>query len=716
MRPTGRETAPLRALLGFLLGLLLPLGVAAQEAPPGAEPPAQVKAFVELLDDPGVRAWLRQQLADAPEPAPVDVASPAAEPDAAVRAIERLREHRQVIAAALPTLARDLGQAFGRLRAEVSELGLLFLLPLVIAFVGAGYLAEYLFGRASRRLRRRVLDASERTIAERVLKLGLRLLLALSGVLVFALGSLGAFLIFDWPPLFRAVAERLLIAFLLLRLGLVLARILLQPRLPKLRVLPVSDAEARFWYRRWAAFLGVFAFGWAIARSLRLLGAPDATVAIVAYLLGIGLVAVAIETIANRRRGVVAAAGEDENGAAVPSAVPTLLAIGYVLLIYGLWLLGAMYAFWLALVAGVLPAAISVTQRAVNNLLRPVGTMQSAETDPPSILAAVVERGARAALIVGAALFLAWAWGIDLDAVARGETGLGRIASGLISVVVIALLADFGWHVARTAIDVTLHGATVEGDLDPQEARRRARLRTLLPIARNMLLVLVAVTAGLMALASLGVQIGPLIAGAGVIGVAVGFGAQTLVKDIISGVFYLLDDAFRVGEYIVSGSFKGTVESFSLRSIKLRHHRGALFTVPFGSLGAIQNLSRDWVIDKLAVNVPFDTDLAKMKAIVKQIGKELAADPELAPNIIEPLKLQGVQAMGQFAMEVRMKMKTKPGEQFVIRRRAWAMLMKRLPEAGIQVALPTVQVSSGEAGPAARAAQALELAEKQAAE
>ena len=152
-------------------------------------------------------------------------------------------------------------------------------------------------------------------------------------------------------------------------------------------------------------------------------------------------------------------------------------------------------------------------------------------------------------------------------------------------------------------------------------------MRTLLPILRNVLFVLVVVTTVLMALAALGVQIGPLIAGAGVVGVAIGFGAQTVVKDIISGMFYLLDDAFRVGEYIVSGSYKGTVESFSLRSIKLRHQRGPLYTVPFGELGAIQNMSRDWVIDKLMVNVTYDTDLDKMKKVVKQVGKELPADP-----------------------------------------------------------------------------------------
>jgi moderate conductance mechanosensitive channel len=213
----------------------------------------------------------------------------------------------------------------------------------------------------------------------------------------------------------------------------------------------------------------------------------------------------------------------------------------------------------------------------------------------------------------------------------------------------------------------------------------------------------------LMALSALGVEVGPLIAGAGVVGVAIGFGAQTLVKDIISGMFYLLDDAFRVGEYIVSGSYKGTVESFSLRSIKLRHHRGYLYTVPFGELGAIQNMSRDWVIDKLNVSVIYDTDLDRVKKIIKQIGKELQADPELAPHIIETLKMQGVEQFGDFAIEIRLKMMTKPGEQFVIRRRAYALIKKAFDANGIEFAFPTVTVAGGGEPTVAAAQKGLEL-------
>src|SRR5215831_12102903 len=208
-----------------------------------------------------------------------------------------------------------------------------------------------------------------------------------------------------------------------------------------------------------------------------------------------------------------------------------------------------------------------------------------------------------------------------------------------------------------------------------------------------MLFVFIFVLAAMMGLSSLGVQIGPLIASAGVVGVAIGFGAQTLVKDVISGMFYLLDDAFRVGEYIQSGNYKGTVESFSLRSVKLRHHRGPLYTVPFGALGAIQNMSRDWVIDKLGVGVTYDTDLDKVKKIIKQIGKDLNEDPELAPKILETLKMQGVGQFGDFAIQIQMKMMTQPGEQFVIRRRAYAMIKKEFDARGIKFAFPTVQVA-----------------------
>ena len=210
-------------------------------------------------------------------------------------------------------------------------------------------------------------------------------------------------------------------------------------------------------------------------------------------------------------------------------------------------------------------------------------------------------------------------------------------------------------------------------------------------------------------LSSLGVEIAPPIAGAGIFGVAVAFGSQTLVKDVISGIFYLLDDAFRVGEYIQSGSYKGTVESLGFRSVKLRHHRGPIFTIPYEHPGAVESMSRDWVIDKMAINVAYDTDLDKAKKVIKQVGKEPAADPEFAPHIIEPLNMQGVGQFGDFAIQLRMKMMTRPGEQFVIQRKAYAMLEKAFDESGIRFAFPTVQMAGCGEAESAAARQVLTL-------
>jgi small-conductance mechanosensitive channel len=293
-----------------------------------------------------------------------------------------------------------------------------------------------------------------------------------------------------------------------------------------------------------------------------------------------------------------------------------------------------------------------------------------------------------------------------------------RLVRGALTSVVVLLLADFVWQVSKAAVGAKLADTDVAAEPGTEAAVRQARLRTLLPIFLNILFVVIAVLAGLTALGALGVEIGPLIAGAGVFGVAVGFGAQTLVKDVISGVFYLLDDAFRIGEYIQSGSYKGTVESFSLRSVKLRHHRGSVYTVPFGQLGAVQNMSRDWVIDKFQIGVTYDTDLEKARKLIKQIGQDMAANPEFAANIIEPLKMQGVEQFGDFAIQIRMKMTTRPGEQFVIRRKALARIKQAFDENGIRFAFPTVHVAGGEEAVPAAAQHIMERlsSEKPAAE
>ena len=242
----------------------------------------------------------------------------------------------------------------------------------------------------------------------------------------------------------------------------------------------------------------------------------------------------------------------------------------------------------------------------------------------------VAIRAGRILLALFAIVLFGWLWGIDLFDMAAG--GLGeRVVSTLVDVGLTLLVAYVGWELAKTAIDRRL--ALEQDAVGPSEVggegggQGASRVKTLLPLFRKFLMVALATMMVMVVLSSLGVDIGPLLAGAGVVGIAIGFGAQTLVRDIVSGVFFLLDDAFRLGEYIEVGDIRGTVENISIRSLRLRHHRGALHTVPFGEIQHLTNHSRDWVIMKLQFRVPYDTDLQKVKKIFKKIGAEMAADP-----------------------------------------------------------------------------------------
>jgi len=215
---------------------------------------------------------------------------------------------------------------------------------------------------------------------------------------------------------------------------------------------------------------------------------------------------------------------------------------------------------------------------------------------------------------------------------------------------------------------------------------------TLLVLLRKFVLAVMVVMVVLIILASLGVNIGPLIAGAGVIGLAIGFGAQTLVKDIIAGVFFLIDDAFRVGDFIESGGTKGMVEHISLRSLRLRNPRGPIHTIPFGDMGTVTNNSRDYIISKLDFRVRYDTDVDKVRKIIKQINKKIMQDEEMGPVMLGKLKSQGVRELDDSAMVMRVKFKTIPGEQFVIKREVFRMMQEAFRENGIEFAHRNVTV------------------------
>ena len=187
------------------------------------------------------------------------------------------------------------------------------------------------------------------------------------------------------------------------------------------------------------------------------------------------------------------------------------------------------------------------------------------------------------------------------------------------------------------------------------------RSYTLLPILIKFIGIVLVVMVTLIVLSSMGVNIGPLMAGAGVGGLAIGFGAQMLVADVLSGIFYLVDDAFRMGEYIEAGGVSGIVEGITLRNVMLRHHRGMLQIIPFSDLGSITNFMRGGIIVKFNLQFPYDTDIDKVRKTIK-----------------------GVREMGDSVMTIRVKFTAKPGAHFVIRREAFKRITKALEAQGIQ--------------------------------
>lgn len=689
-----------------LLLLAITAGAAPAQTPGPTSPeppaaPAQVKALLNLLADPQVRDWLEKQ-----KPAAASPADPKPESEAPQTAggfasarLHAIRAHLKAIGEAAPRLPTELTEAGRILYLEFEDQGLLEIGLLLTGFVALGFGLQGLFRWSTRGTLGWIVALPLDSVGDRLRAVLIRLGYGIGILLSFALGSVGAFLVFTWPPLVRDILLGYLMAFLAIRLTMVLSRFLLAPGGERFRILPMTTVAAWFWHRRVTLLVAWFVLWYVSLDLLRILGLPQPSAQVLAYIAGLGLLAIGLAMVWRRPLGP----GQERGGA-------DWLVSGYFGLLWLLWVVSSMPLFWLLVVAVGLPFAIRTTQRAVNHLLRPPGSEESSDGTQrnaiPSLTAICLERGLRAAWIIAAVLLLAHVWGVHWGDLTAQDTIVTRLLRGLISAVVVVLIADLVWNLARASIDCKLQEAMAAGIGDGEEAHRRARLRTLLPILRNMLFVVLAAMAVLMALSAMGVEIGPLIAGAGVVGVAVGFGAQTLVKDIISGIFYLTDDAFRVGEYIQSGNYKGTVESFSLRSVKLRHHRGPLYTVPFGSLGAVQNMSRDWVIDKLMVGITYDSDLEKAKKLIKQIGKELVQDPEFGRHIIEPMKMQGVEQFGEFAIQIRMKMMTKPGEQFTIRRRALAMIKKAFDANGIKFASPTVQVSGGAPGDPATVAAA----------
>jgi moderate conductance mechanosensitive channel len=313
---------------------------------------------------------------------------------------------------------------------------------------------------------------------------------------------------------------------------------------------------------------------------------------------------------------------------------------------------------------------------------------------PAELQARTVHHIVRAIGLVVAAWVLASTWIDVIDTSPAVATMAERSASAALGTLLAAFVA---WELVRLAIDRHLIGESrasgISGVGDEDAAAPASRLQTVLPLLRAAFAVVIGVIAALIVLSRLGVDTAPLIAGAGVFGLAVSFGSQSLVRDIISGLFYMWDDAFRVGEYVDTGRLKGTVETIGIRSVKLRHQNGPLHTVPYGQLGAVTNLSRDFATLKFNLRFLPDTDIELVRRTTKQIGLATQDDnPELAAEVMQPLKLQGIAEMIDNAMVLRFKFTARPIKPSWVQREYLKRMVRVFDEKGIRFATGTTMV------------------------
>ncbi|MER8920562.1 mechanosensitive ion channel family protein [Mesorhizobium sp. M0802] len=704
-RPGGLTTMFALIAGPLILGIALLLAGPAQAQSPAAVAPDKVKQLFELLDDPSVKAWVAEQRnpaagsteapAEAGAPPADAVAAPSQMNTMASSTLDRIKHHIEKIMRTVPTLPGQFARVRAQTMDDMSSKGPVSILVLIAIFIAAGLALTWAIYKLTRPFRLWIIAQPRDTPIGRAKKIGGRTLYSSMMIGSFALGSAGAFMLFDWPALIREIVLTFLMAAVFTWAVRLYVMATLVPSFMEVehaievRALPITNGAADHWAYWLPRIVGVFAFFAAAFVLLPGLGIDQDGMMVLSV--GADFILLLLFLLAIWRRPRTQRDGARHSG---HTAVTWLLTAYFVVLF--LERIAGLYTFfWFTFTAFFLPLAIVLTERGVNFVLRP-GSEDAGRPTIPAVTIAVIDRGIRMIFILAAAYLLARVLGLDMQSMRGSDTTTMLILRGLINVVVIALAADFGWSIIKALIERKLGVAipqAVMGEediltLDPHQAR----LHTLLPIIQNILLAVIIVMAVLMMLASIGIQIGPLIAGAGVVGVAVGFGAQTIVKDVISGVFYLLDDAFRVGEYISSGSYRGTVESFSLRSVKLRHHRGPLFTIPFGELGAVQNQSRDWVTDKFNITVGYDTDIDFARKLIKRIGLELAEDPEFKHWVIEPIKMQGVQEFGEYGIVLRVKVTTRPGGAFSMKGRFFLRLRQAFKEQGIELPFPTVHV------------------------
>lgn len=685
-----------------LMTLAFVSGTVAAESEPSAVAEVQVDQPLELMSDTEARAKLAQMLeAEAAQSQAADKSMLSA----VDRNSGRFKQQLENLKTALREPDHDVAELLQKVFAGAG--GVLPFLGYLLLMIGGGYAVERLLGYRMHRLSKGAgQEKSDGWWAKVCFNL-IRILMDVVRIGIFFIAAIliPVILFPDGHPT-RLTLLALISTITMIRIGITLSRALFGPYARGIRPLPMECGTAIRVHRWVSVFIVIYFCLTHLVLLLNRLGYPEVLHHALLAVVGISLNLLVIVMLLLNRRAVtnlfLSSTLQRNPLVTLFSQTWPILVVSWLFMLWAIWafhvFLGNMalaekvsMSWWITLL---FPLADRLFYGLLNQLIKlPILQSRNFHQRSPRLVS-VLMGGFRLIMVCLALIAVSEAWGMGSMAMFESAPGQ-RFLAVAVDILVITLVAYIAWELIFSLIERHLpEPAAQESDSLEGEggAGGASRTETLLPLLRSCLMALLVVTVVLSVLHALGIQIGPLLASAGVIGIAIGFGSQRLVQDIISGIFFLWDDAFRRGEYIETGTLKGTVEQISIRSMQLRHHLGAVQTVPYGSIETVKNLSRDWVTVKLEMRLPYDTDIEKVRKIIKKVGQKMLEHEEMGPNMLMPLKSQGVSRMEESALIVRMKFTAKPGEQWVIRREAYRLVRDALQEAGISFAHPEVRV------------------------
>lgn len=503
------------------------------------------------------------------------------------------------------------------------------------------------------------------------------------------------------------VATTLIGAYVTARLLVTVARVILLPRLGSALLSHLSE-ETRGYLYVWAKrFIYWTVYGYAVTAGAWWLGVPGGIYALLLKSTALVLAVLAIIFVLQNRvpvrewlRGrkgeaAVEGVGEVSSWRVLRNRLADtwhVLAITYISAIFLVYVLRVEGGFVYVLRGTLLTLAILVVARIAVNLTKRASRHGFAIGDELKQKFPTLEQRANRYLpvfsaVIGAlvyafaALAILQAWNVAAFAWLDSDFGR-RVTTSLISIGTVILIALTVWELFSSAIERYL--SAVDDDNVP--LARSARARTLLPLLRTAMMVFILLLVSLIILSQIGVDIAPLLAGAGVIGLAIGFGSQALVKDVITGLFILIEDTLAVGDVVdVGKGHVGVVEAISVRSIRLRDGAGAVHAIPFSEVSSVINLTKDYAYYVSNVAVSYREDPDRVSAVLRDVASELMRDAAYRPFILEPLEVIGIDKMTELGVTIQSRIKTLPRKQWMVGREFVRRLKQAFDREGIEM-------------------------------